>query len=173
MKRDVRLSRVYPHPPELVWRALTDPTLLGEWLMPNDFRPEVGHAFTMRSEPQPGWDGVVRLKVLALEPPSLMRWSWKGGPLDTEVTFRLEPEIVLSQPATRLTLEHTGFRGAPAILVSFIMGAGWGDMMARLFPALLEELARGESGLSLRARHTQDRSAWKMIARVLAPVLRR
>jgi uncharacterized protein YndB with AHSA1/START domain len=173
MKRDVRLSRVYPHPPELVWRALTDPALLAEWLMPNDFRPEVGHAFTMRSDPQPGWDGVVHMKVLALEPPTLMRWSWKGGPLDTEVTFRLEPEIVLSRPATRLTLEHTGFRGPPAILVSFIMGAGWGDMMARLIPALLDELSRGESGGALRSRHPRETSAWKMLTRLFAPVLGR
>jgi uncharacterized protein YndB with AHSA1/START domain len=54
--RDVRLERVYLHPPELVWRALTDREVLAEWLMPNDFAPVVGHTFTMRTDPGPGFD---------------------------------------------------------------------------------------------------------------------
>jgi uncharacterized protein YndB with AHSA1/START domain len=38
----------HPHPREQVWAALVDPKALGLWLMPNDFEPRVGHAFTFR-----------------------------------------------------------------------------------------------------------------------------
>jgi uncharacterized protein YndB with AHSA1/START domain len=59
----------YPHPREQVWSALTDPKALGLWLMPNDFEPRVGHEFTFRTEPGPGWDGVVHCRVLEVDPP--------------------------------------------------------------------------------------------------------
>ncbi|XXT16747.1 SRPBCC domain-containing protein [Sorangium sp. So ce429] len=60
MRRDLRIAREYPHPPELVWRALTEPALIAEWLMQNDLRLELGHRFTLRTDPAPGLDGVVR-----------------------------------------------------------------------------------------------------------------
>ena len=173
MTRDVRLERTYPHPPELVWRALTTPELLAEWLMPNDFRPEVGHRFTMRTKPEPGFDGIVRLEVLELDRPKRMRWSWKGGPLDTEVVFTLEPAIVYAQPATKLVLEHTGFQGLPAVLVSFIMGSGWGEMLRVLIPELLDRLAKGEDTKNLRAYCESKKERWRWLTAIFAPVLRR
>jgi uncharacterized protein YndB with AHSA1/START domain len=89
-------------------RALTDPELLGRWLMPNDFKLERGHRFTFRTTPMPavGFDGVVRCRVLAMEDLRLLRLSWCGGRgLDSTLTWRLEPEGL----GTRLFLEHTGF----------------------------------------------------------------
>jgi uncharacterized protein YndB with AHSA1/START domain len=173
MKRDVRLERTYPHPPELVWRALTTPDLLAEWLMPNDFQPAVGHRFTMRTKPEPGFDGIVHLEVKELDAPRRMRWSWKGGPLDTEVVFVLEPAIVFSQPATKLVLEHRGFEGLPAVLVSFIMGSGWGNMFEILIPALLDRLAKGEDTKNLRADCEAKKPRWRWLSKLFAPVLRR
>lgn len=173
MKRDVRLERTYPHPPELVWRALTDRDLLAQWLMPNDFRPEVGHRFTMTSDPQPGWDGVTQLEVLELDAPSRMKWAWRGGPLDTTVTFVLEPAILYSRPATKLRLEHEGFERLPAVLVSFIMGSGWRDMLDRLVPHLLGALAEGRTVTDLRAECRTEHATWRVLAKVFAPILRR
>lgn len=69
MKRDLRVQRDYPHPPELVWRALTEPALISRWLMDNDFSPELGHRFTLRTDPAPGFDGIVHCEVLDLEAP--------------------------------------------------------------------------------------------------------
>jgi uncharacterized protein YndB with AHSA1/START domain len=57
MRRDVILERVYPHPPQAVWKALTDPKALSVWLMENDFQPRVGHRFRFRTKPRPGFDG--------------------------------------------------------------------------------------------------------------------
>lgn len=101
----IHVDEFLPHPPERVWRALTDPEQLAAWLMPNDFAPAVGHRFTFRTDPRPGFDGIVHSEVLALEPPRRLRISWRGGGLDTTVTWTLEPE----GRGTRLFLEHAGF----------------------------------------------------------------
>lgn len=170
-RRDVKLERVYLHPPELVWHALTDREVLAEWLMPNDFSPEVGHRFTMRTDPGPGFDGVVHLEVLAIDPPRSMRWSWRGGPIDTELTFRLEPAFSFGKEGTRLILEHTGFEGVPAVLVSFILGAGWANMLEKRLEAVFEALARGERP-DLRARaRDMKKERWYRLARLFRPVL--
>jgi uncharacterized protein YndB with AHSA1/START domain len=105
--RTVRVDEFLPHEPARVWKALTDPDLLAKWLMPNDFRPVVGHRFTFRTHPRPGagFDGVVHCEVLAAEPERLLRYTWRGGSLDTTVTWTLAPE----GRGTRLFLEHDGF----------------------------------------------------------------
>ncbi|MGH3319231.1 MAG: SRPBCC family protein [Streptosporangiaceae bacterium] len=106
--RTIRLDEFLPHPPAKVWRALTEADLLARWLMPNDFKPVVGHRFTFRAEPIPSadFDGVVHCEVLALERERMLRIGWRGGAgLDTTVTWRLEPE----GRGTRLFLEHDGF----------------------------------------------------------------
>ncbi len=132
MKRDLKLERVYPQPPERVWRALTDRRALSQWLMETDFEPILGHRFTFRSRPQPGWDGITHCEVTELDPPRRLAYTWRGGPgkdrpltLDTVVRFMLTPE----GSGTRLTLEHTGFSGLKSVLVSFMMKAGWAKML--------------------------------------------
>jgi uncharacterized protein YndB with AHSA1/START domain len=170
MRRDIRLHRDYPHPPALVWRALTDPALIAEWLMPNDFRPDVGHRFTMRTDPGPGFDGIVACQVLELVPPRRMRWSWRGGPIDTEVSFTLTETIVEGRVGTRLHLEQTGFSGLPAVLVSFILGAGWRRILGRGLPALFDGIA-GQPVAAASDGH--GRGAWWWLAQLFSPVLRR
>lgn len=168
MKRDVHLVRDYPFPPDAVWRALTDRELLASWLMENDFAAQVGHRFTMRTDPGPGFDGFVHVEVLELDPPSRMRWRWRGGPIDTVVTFRLEPKVVFAQAGTRLRLDHEGFDGLPAVLVSMILGAGW----SRMLRGRLSTVIAGGAGAS--ARHEQTSGAlWYWLSRLFAPILRR
>ncbi|MEM9381050.1 MAG: SRPBCC domain-containing protein [Planctomycetota bacterium] len=136
----VRVERTYPHPPEHVWRALTEPELLARWLMPNDFEPRVGHRFTFRTDPGPGFDGIVRCEVLELVEPERLVLSWRGGPLDTRVQFELRPEGA----STRLIMEHTGFRGLRARLVQRILAIGCRTLYGRRLPALLDEVRGGE-----------------------------
>ena len=43
--RTVVVEREMPHPPEKIWRALTQSHLIEEWLMKNDFKPDMGRRF--------------------------------------------------------------------------------------------------------------------------------
>ena len=97
-----------PHAPEKVWRALTDPALLAEWLLPVlDFSLEPGADFRFRTHPHPGWDGIVNCRILESTPHTRLRYTWvAGGFIDTVVTFTLTP----SPTGTRLSLLQTGFR---------------------------------------------------------------
>lgn len=95
------------HSLEKVWRALTDPVLLAEWLLPVvDLELEPGAAFTLKAQPQPGWDGVVRCRFLEIEARRTLSYTWVVGDIDTVVTFTLTP----TASGTRLSLVQSGFR---------------------------------------------------------------
>lgn len=95
------------HPPEKVWRALTDPALLAEWLLPViDLELEPGAAFTFKTQAYPGWDGIVNCRMLEIEPQRKLRYTWSVPFLDTVVTFTLTP----TETGTRLSLVQSGFR---------------------------------------------------------------
>jgi len=87
------IEREMPHPPEKVWRALTETSLLDEWLLKNDFQPVVGHKFTFRAQPVGKWNGVVNCEVLVVEPYKKLVYRWEpwgaeaGTPLTTVVTW--------------------------------------------------------------------------------------
>jgi uncharacterized protein YndB with AHSA1/START domain len=95
------------HPPEKVWRALTDPALLAEWLLPViDLRLEPGAAFTFKTQAYPGWDGTVNCRFVEIEPQRKLSYTWTVPFLDTVVTFTLTP----TASGTRLSLVQTGFK---------------------------------------------------------------
>ena len=97
------------HEPEKVWRALTDPVLLAEWLLPVfDLKLEPGAAFAFKTQPHPGWDGTVNCRLLEIEAQSKLSYTWVVGDsvLDTVVTFTLTP----TASGTRLSLVQSGFK---------------------------------------------------------------
>jgi uncharacterized protein YndB with AHSA1/START domain len=95
------------HLPEKVWRALTDPVLLAEWLLPVvDLKLEPGAAFTFKAQPQPGWDGIVNCRFHEIEAQRKLSWRWVVGDIDTVVTFTLTP----TASGTRLSLVQSGFK---------------------------------------------------------------
>jgi len=104
--RSVVIEREMPHPPEKIWRALTQGPLIEEWLMKNDFQPVVGHRFSFRATPVPNWNGVVECEVLVVEPNSRLSYSWGSMGLGTVVTWTLTP----TQGGTHVRMEQTGFR---------------------------------------------------------------
>ncbi|MEA1673549.1 SRPBCC domain-containing protein [Nitrospirillum sp. BR 11163] len=99
--RSVVIEREVPYPPEKIWRALTQPHLLAEWLMKNDFQATVGHRFDFRGD----W-GSVDCQVLEVEPHRILSYSWAAMGLDSVVTWTLTP----SATGTRLRMEQAGFR---------------------------------------------------------------
>jgi len=96
------------HSPEKVWRALTDPALLAEWLLPVvDLKLEPGAAFTLKTDPHPGWDGTVNCRFLEIEPKRKLSYAWVVGfGLDTVVTFTITP----TESGTHLSLVQSGFK---------------------------------------------------------------
>jgi len=100
------IEREMPHPPEKIWRALTQGPLIEEWLMKNDFQPVVGHKFCFRSTPVPGWSGVIDSEVQVIEPNSRLSYSWGTMGMMSVVTWTLTP----TKAGTHVRMEQTGFR---------------------------------------------------------------
>lgn len=95
------------HSPEKVWRALTDPALLTEWLLPVvELKLEPGAAFVFKTQAYPGWDGTVNCRVLEVEAHRKLSYAWNVPFLDTVVTFTLTP----TASGTRLSLVQSGFK---------------------------------------------------------------
>jgi uncharacterized protein YndB with AHSA1/START domain len=95
------------HSPEKVWRALTDPVLLAEWLLPVvGFQLEPGAAFTFKTQPYPGWDGTVNCRFIEIEAHRKLSYEWTVPFLDTVVTFTLAP----TGSGTRLSIVQSGFK---------------------------------------------------------------
>jgi uncharacterized protein YndB with AHSA1/START domain len=104
--RSVVIERVFVHPPEKLWRALTENSLVAQWLLKNDFEPVVGHKFQFRSEPVQGWNGVIDSEVLVVEPLKQLSYSWCSMGLDSVVLFTLTP----AEGGTHVRMEQSGFR---------------------------------------------------------------
>lgn len=100
-KRAVIVEREIPHPPEKIWRALTQPHLIEDWLMKNDFEPTVGRDFKLRAE----W-GSVDCQVRAIEQNKMLSYTWDAMGLESVVTWTLSP----SGTGTHLRMEQSGFR---------------------------------------------------------------
>jgi uncharacterized protein YndB with AHSA1/START domain len=99
--RSVVVEREISHPPEKIWRALTQPHLIEEWLMKNDFKPVMDHRFSLSAE----WGGVA-CQVKAVEPNRTLSYTWDTKDLESVVTWTLTPTAT----GTRLRMEQAGFR---------------------------------------------------------------
>ena len=111
--RSIVVERVMPHPPERIWRALTQGPLIEQWLMKNDFQPVVGHRFNFRAAPMPPhWNGVTDCEVLVIEPNQRLSYTWNAsgeeaeGGLKTVVTWTLTPV----KGGVLVRMEQSGFR---------------------------------------------------------------
>jgi uncharacterized protein YndB with AHSA1/START domain len=126
--RSVVVERELAHPPEKIWRALTQPHLIEEWLMKNDFSSAVGHRFNLRAD----W-GIVDCQVLTVEPNKTLSYTWAAYGLESVVTWTLTP----AGTGTRLRMEQSGFPPDQQQAYQGAMG-GW----PRFVDALERVLAR-------------------------------
>jgi uncharacterized protein YndB with AHSA1/START domain len=131
--RSIVVERELPHAPEKIWRALTQPHLIEEWMMKSDFQPVVGHRFHMHRNPKPDFNIVIDCEVLAVEPNRTLAYTWTAFDLEGVVTWTLLPTAT----GTRLRMEHAGFQ--PHQKQAFAGAtAGW----HRVFASLDQILAR-------------------------------
>ena len=124
--KSVVVERAIPYAPERIWRALTQPHLIQEWLMANDFAPVVDHRFNFRAD----W-GAVDCQVLVVEPNKALSYTWSAYGLESVVTWTLTP----TSTGTQLRMEQSGFR---ADQTQAYQGAkyGWQKFFANLEQAL-------------------------------------
>ena len=127
--RTAVVERDIPHPPEKIWRALTQPHLMQEWLMKNDFAPKVGHQFKFHGE----WGGVMDCEVLTVEPNRELSYTWNFSHedaaynLESVVTFTLTP----SSRGTLLRMEQSGFSPDQKQAYGGAI-AGWKEFLGKL-----------------------------------------
>jgi uncharacterized protein YndB with AHSA1/START domain len=114
----LRFERVLSHPPERVWRALTEPEEMGTWHpTPARFEPRAGG----RAEFVDGGYAAFEQdgEVLAYDPPTLLAYTW--GKEEGERPDELRFELRLHDDGCLLTLVHVfddRFKAARD-------GAGW------------------------------------------------
>lgn len=120
--RSVVVERDMPHPPEKIWRVLTQSHLIEEWLMNNDFKPDEGHQFSLSAD----W-GVVTGEVKQVEPNRTLAYSWETKDLQSVVVWTLTP----TETGTRLRMEQSGFTPDQT---PYFRGAtfGWKQFIARM-----------------------------------------
>lgn len=127
--QSVVVEREMPYPPERIWRALTQPQLIEEWLMKNDFKPVIGHSFKLRGD----WGGVLDCKVVAVEPNKTLSYTWDFASDDP--AFSLKSVVTFTLTATKtgthLRMEQAGFHPDQR---QALMGAkaGWAQFFAKL-----------------------------------------
>lgn len=126
------VEKQLPHPPEKVWRALTQPHLIEEWMAAIDFKPVVGHRFSLRIDPQPDRSFAFDCVVTEVTPNRRLSYSWDSagdgeGGLKSRVIWTLTPTPM----GTHLRMEQSGF--APG-QTHFYHGArmGWPQFLAML-----------------------------------------
>lgn len=163
MKRSIKIKTVLPHPPELVWKALTDPRVLGMWFMESDIKPSEGAEFEFRMAPQKGWDGITHCRIVNIEPLKHISYTYSGEAtgekalacagihsdsadkagksfftkLDTLLAFDLSPTC----GGTILTMRQSGYSGLLQVIVRYIMQMGWKKQLKKRLPAALDKIA--------------------------------
>ncbi len=136
---DIVVDEVFPHAPEVVWKTLTTPELMGRWLKmtPTGFEPAKGNRFTYQTTPAGEWDGVIRCLVLEAVPNQRLVYEWRGGhqdnvgygsPLNTVVTWTLSR----TEAGTRVRLVHSGFVLPTNETAYKGMSGGWTGVVQRI-----------------------------------------
>jgi uncharacterized protein YndB with AHSA1/START domain len=130
----------FGHPPERVWRALTDRTVLSEWFMRTDLEPYVGRRFRLAPDGLLGLAGPLEGELVEVVAPRKLVMLLRGEQMHSRVTWELVP-----LPAgCRLRMSHTGFIGVKGSLRRKELQRAYDRMLSDRLPVVLESLAAGK-----------------------------
>jgi uncharacterized protein YndB with AHSA1/START domain len=150
--QSIVVDEVFPHAPEVIWKALTNGDLIARWLhMPTKgFAPVKGAHFTFQTTPAGAWDGLIRCEVLEVVPNEKFAHAWRGGDegntgygskLDTVVTWTLTKVA----GGTRVRMVHSGFVLPKNETAYTGMSNGW----KKVVPGMVAVAVEQESAKSL------------------------
>jgi uncharacterized protein YndB with AHSA1/START domain len=143
IRKDVYLDASVPD----TWTALTDPKALAEWLMPNDFKPVVGHRFRFHVDPMGSYSGITECEVLEVEPPTRLVYTWTSVPKDSSrprpPAMTLIWTVAPEGNGSRLTLEQRGLETL-SFFWRLSMRHGWKRMMGTHLPKVVRNVRGGE-----------------------------
>jgi uncharacterized protein YndB with AHSA1/START domain len=147
--KSIKREVVLPHPPERVWRALTEPRILAIWMMETTLEktPRVGDRFQFRTKPAPGFDGIIECQFLEVDVGRRLVFSWASGKAKkhpTTVSWTLAPIA----GGTRLSLEHSGFAGLLGFFMRSMMAGGWGKKVTRYLGEVVQRLADADDDVT-------------------------
>lgn len=122
MLPDIVRTIIIEAPIDKVWKAVSSSEGLAAWLMQNTFQPIIGYEFTFKAQPMGNWDGTVSCKVMELDPPKRLGFTWCGNNMEQYVSFELTE---LEKDKTSFTLVHSGWSEQYSALRDK-MYEGWG-----------------------------------------------
>jgi uncharacterized protein YndB with AHSA1/START domain len=145
-RQDIVVDEVFPHAPEVVWKTLTTPELMGRWLsmQPTGFEPRKGNRFTYQTTPAGEWNGVIQCEVLEVIPNERLVYTWRGGHeanvgygsrLETVVTWTLSKV----ENGTRVHLVHSGFVRPRNDTAFKNMSVGWTKVVEKIDAVAAEQ----------------------------------
>ncbi len=120
---DIQHTYVLNAPVQKVWRAIATSEGLAAWLMPNDFQAVLGHAFTFQTQPDGDFDGIIHSKVLELDPPHRLVFTWDANNMYQFISFELK-EL---DNRTEFSIVHSGWLAGQEKTRNLLDG-GWGSV---------------------------------------------
>ncbi len=105
----VRFTRLLPHPPEKVWRALTEAEHLAAWFpttIEGAFTPGAPLVFRFTELAMPPMSG----RMISCEPPKLLEFTWDDETLRFELDAHESGTRWISPPRSRRSARRRGTR---------------------------------------------------------------
>lgn len=137
---EIRVEIDLPHPPDQVWRALTDRDVLSSWFLPTDLEPRAGGVFRALPHRVPGFGGAFDIEVVGVLPARSLLMQWRGDQLHAQVTWEIEP----TPDGSLLIVRQNGFLGVNGTLRRRELRRAYQEMFEERLPVTLDRLARTE-----------------------------
>ncbi|MFC7246110.1 SRPBCC domain-containing protein [Catellatospora aurea] len=147
----LRLDVELPYPVELVWQALTDRRLLGEWFLQTDLMPVAGGVYrAFPGTDLPGFTAPFDVDVVEVVGPTRLVLRWRGEQLHADVVW----ELSTVAGGSRLRISQTGFLGIGGQVRRAELQRAYATMFEQRLPALLAR--QEQAALPARRRRSMD-----------------
>jgi uncharacterized protein YndB with AHSA1/START domain len=134
---EIRVDVDLAHPPERVWRALTEAHLVTEWLSTSRFMVTEDRRFIFRATALKGLDDLIEGRVVTREPPHRLVMQWTSVNLHTTVTVTVHRVAA----GARLTLVQQGFLGPHGAMRRRLLQRSYVELFEGPFTVTLDRLA--------------------------------